>query len=100
MQQADFVAFMRQEVETKDDYNRWWPETLLYSHHGSFEIFARSVSKSYFDKAKVLLAIETPKDLEPLLASYKDGTRKLPRWEFEGFSPISLLGYEHLATRP
>lgn len=100
LQQADFVAFMRQEVETKDYYNRWWPETLLYSAHGPFEIFARSVSKSYFDKAKVLLAIEKPKDLESLLTSYKDRSRKLPRWEFEGFSPAALLGYEHLATRP
>jgi hypothetical protein len=100
LQQADFIAFMRQEVETKDDYNRWWPETLLYRGHGPFEIFARSVSKSYFEKAKSLLAIETPKDLEPLLASYKDGSQKLPRWEFESFSPAALLGYEHLATRP
>lgn len=100
LQQADFIAFMRQEVETKDDYNRWWPETLLYRGHGPFEIFARSVSKSYFEKAKRLLAIEKPNDLEPLLVSYKDGSRKLPRWEFESFSPAALLGYEHLATRP
>lgn len=100
LQQADFIAFMRQEIETKDDYNRWWPETLLYRGHGAFEIFARSVSKSYFEKAKRLLAIEKPNDLEPLLASYKDGSRQLPRWQFESFSPAALLGYEHLATRP
>ena len=100
--QADFVAFMREEVEARDDYKRWWPETLIYLGHfnSPFEIFARSVSKSYFNKSKLLLSIEAPKDLEPLLKSYQDGSRKLPSWEFNQFSPASLLGYEHLATRP
>ena len=101
LQQADFVAFMRAEIEAKDRYNSWWPETLLYlgDFNRPFEIFARSVSKTYFNKAKVLLAIETPKDLEPLLKSYNEGTRKLPSWHFERFNPKSLLGYENLATR-
>lgn len=100
--QADFVAFMRAEVEAKDDYKHWWPETLVYIGHfnSPFEIFARSVSKTYFDRAKILLAIEAPKDLEPLLTSYQDSSRRLPRWEFESFNPAALLGYEHLATRP
>jgi len=93
---------MRAEVDAVDDYNRWWPETLLYIGHfnSPFEIFARSVSKTYFNKVKVLLGIEIPKDLELLLKSYKDGTRKLPMWQFEGFNPTALLGYENLATLP
>lgn len=100
--QADFVAFMRAEIEAEDEFKHWWPETLLYLGHfnSPFEIFARSASKTYFDKAKVLLAIDTPKDLEPLLKSYNDGTRSLPSWQFERFNPASLLGYEYLATRP
>ncbi|MGL4871282.1 MAG: SEFIR domain-containing protein [Aeromonas veronii] len=100
--QADFIAFMRAEVEMKDIYDRWWPETLLWIGHfnSAFEIFARSASKAYFDKSKILLSIESPKDLDPLLNSYKDGSRQLPRWEHTGFSPITLLGYQQLATRP
>lgn len=100
--QADFVAFMRAEVEAQGTHNRWWPETLVYLGHfnSPFEIFARSVSKSYFNKSKLLLSIEIPKDLEPLLKSYQDGSRKLPRWQFNGFNPALLFGYEHLATRP
>lgn len=100
--QADFVAFMRAEIEAQDKRKRWWPETLLYldGFNNPFEIFARSVSKAYFNKSKVLLAIETPKDLEPLLKSYEDGSRNLPTWEFERFSPASLLGYARLATLP
>ncbi|MES5323620.1 SEFIR domain-containing protein [Alcaligenes phenolicus] len=100
--QADFVAFMRAEVETQDTYNQWWPETLvLLGHFNSpFEIFARSVSKSYFNNSKVLLSIEVPKDLEPLFKSYQDGSRELPRWQFDRFNPAALLGYKDLATRP
>lgn len=100
--QADFVAFMRAEIEQQNDYKHWWPETLLYIGHSNspLEIFARSVSKFYFNRSKVLLSIDAPKELEPLLKSYQDGSRRLPSWEANGFSPASLLGHKHLATRP
>ncbi|MFQ2659208.1 SEFIR domain-containing protein [Aeromonas caviae] len=100
--QADFVAFMRAEVETTDVYFHWWPETLLHIGHfnNSFEIFSRSVSKEFFDKTKLLLNIETPKDLEPLFNAYKQNLRQLPRWGHKGFSPSTLLGFQQLATRP
>lgn len=99
--QADFVLFMRAEVDSDSDFTRWWPETLLWlgHYHSPFEIFARAVSMQYFDKIKCLLGINAPADLDTLLASYKDGSRRLPRWEFEGFSPFALLGYEQLAKR-
>lgn len=99
--EADFIAFMRAEIDEKDDNRGWWPETLLHVRHsnGAFEIFARSVSKVYFEKTKVLLGISTPKDLEPLLNGFRDGSRRLPRWEFNGFDPAALLGYERLATQ-
>jgi hypothetical protein len=102
LQQADFVAFMRAELEQKDRYKPWWPETLVDLEHvrSPFEIFGRAVSKAYFDRAKVLLAIDTPDDLEPLFKSYQNGSRTLPRWQFAGFNPAALLGYDRLATRP
>jgi len=100
--QADFVAFMRADVEAIDDWSRWWPETLLCLRHfnNPFEIFARSISKKYFDRAKVLLAVNSPKNLEPLLNRYQDGSQRLPRWDIESFDPVTLLGFKNLATRP
>lgn len=102
LMQADFVAFMRAEIVEENERKRWWPETLVWLGHfnSPFEIFARSASKAYFSRAKVLLTIENPKDLAPLLSSYQDRSRRLPRWESEGFDPVALLGYEKLATRP
>jgi hypothetical protein len=100
--QADFVIFMRSEIEEQDNFNRWWPETLIYlgNYHSTFEIFARSISKKYFDRVKVLLSINEPLELEDLLQSYKEGSRTLPRWDYQSFSPSTLLGHENLATRP
>ena len=102
LMQADFVAFMREQISKTDKYHSWWPETLLYlSHsHSAFEVFARSISKSYFDKAKIVLGIDTPKDIEPLLAGYQDRSLRLPSWGFQSFSPAVLIGHEHLATKP
>jgi hypothetical protein len=104
LMQADFIAFMRAEIERFEgrDKSHWWPDTLIHLGYfnSPFEIFARSTSKPYFEKAKLLLSIDTPKDLEPLLMSYQNDSQKLPRWEFQGFSPAALLGYERLSSRP
>lgn len=101
LMQADFVAFLRAEIECKDERNPWWPETLLYLGYSNsaFEIFARSASKTYFRRVKNLIAIESPTDLEPLFKKYRDGSRKPSSWDGDGFNPIALVGYEHLATR-
>lgn len=102
LMQADFIAFMRAEIEANANNGNWWPETLLYIGHfnNSFEIFARSISKSYFDRVKILLAVNVKNDLEPLLNNYQNQSRQLPRWQFESFNPAALLGYSKLATKP
>lgn len=100
--QADFVAFQYAEINFSDFYENWFPETLVYldRFHSAFEIFARSASRRYFDQAKVVLGITEPQDLEEILASYKNGSRQLPRWQFASFSPATLLGYQSLASLP
>ena len=102
LMQADFILFMRAEVDKGDAFDLWWPETLLYlgRHHGAFEIFARSISKKYFDKVKCLINVEAPNDLNELLELYQKDPRELPRWDFESFSPSSLLAKDQLATKP
>lgn len=102
LMQADFVAFMREEIVETNPHRGWWPETLVWLGHfnSPFEIFARSASKAYFNRAKILLSIENPKDLLSLLNSYQDRSKKLPQWEHGSFNPSTLLGYEKMATRP
>ena len=102
LMQADFILFMRAEVEKIDWTNRWWPETLLYldHFHGSFEMFARAISKAYFNRVKCLLVIDKPDDLLELLNSYQTDHHALPRWQHESFNPRTLLGFENLAKKP
>jgi hypothetical protein len=101
LMQADFVLFMRAERDNKDSFSGWWPDTLLYvgRHHRAFEIFARPVSKSYFDRVKCLLEIEQVGDLNEQLEGYKANPGMLPRWRFDSFSPSSLLGFEQLCKK-
>lgn len=100
LMQADFILYLRAELQTGDRLTRWWPETLLYlgHFHSAFEIFARAVSLKYFDRAKNALGIQSKEDLAELLESFRSGERKLPRWEFESFDPYLLLGFDDLAT--
>jgi hypothetical protein len=102
LMQADFVLFMRNEIDPERHYWSWWPETLLYAGrmHGPFEIFARAKSKAYFEKVKCLLSIEKPENLKELLESYSTNTRKPPTWDGDSVNPAVLLGYEDLATIP
>jgi hypothetical protein len=100
LMQADFILFMRDHIDHPDAHWHWWPETLLFADRFSrpFEVFARSRSTRYFDKAKVILGVDS-KDAVVAAVNSFDGTN-LPRWQFESFSPAHLLGLEQLATRP
>lgn len=101
LMQADFVAFLRAEVENNDGWFSWWPETLLYLGHfnSAFELFARSASKAYFDRAKRVIGIQSRADLVPLFDKYKDGSRKPPSFNYRKLNPAALVGFENLATR-
>lgn len=101
LMQADFVLFMRADREDEDSYSRWWPETLLYvcRFHSAFEIFARSISKSYFDRVKCLLGVKDVADLKEQLELYKADRRRIPSWQFDSFSPSALLGFENLGKK-
>lgn len=102
LMQADFVLFLRADYNESEYSRGWYPDTLLYIGHFSyaFEIFARSVSKAYFNKVKCLLTISKPDDLNKLMEDYRTDSRRLPRWDFQPISPFSLLGYEQLAKKP
>ena len=108
--QADFVLYLRGCFEmllNKTDQpwlSRiwWWPETLLYSerHGGRLEIFARGESREYFNRIKCLFDIKGKEDFLPLFTAYKEQQLHIPKFEWHSISPIELLGYEQLATRP
>lgn len=101
LMQADFVLFMRAEIMQSNFFTGWFPDTLLYvdRFHSALEVFARSSSKSYFDKVKCILGIDNPSDLSELMETYKTDRQRLPRWQFESFSPSTLIGYAQLATK-
>jgi hypothetical protein len=101
LMQADFICFMRMELVPEDQYNRWWPETLLYAsrQYGAFEVFARAVSRTYLVKVLPLLGITTIEPLRAKLESYASGEQKLPRWNFDSLNPAVLLGFDQLGTR-
>ena len=102
LMQADFVLFLRDHLDHPDETWHWWPETLLYvdRHSAAFEIFARSKSAAYFERVKTLLGMKSKDGLSPLLKAFAEDSRRIPRWEFESFSPLALLGWNELATKP
>jgi hypothetical protein len=100
--QADFICFLRADLIHKNYYENWYPESLLYTirHYGPFEVFARSISKSYFNRAFPLLGISSIVELKKKLEEYATDRRQLPNWEHQTFNPAGLTGFEKLATLP
>ena len=99
--QADFSCFLRADLTNSDSYDKWWPETLLYAtrHYGPFELFARSVSKTYLSRTLSLLGVTSLGQLKAKLDEYASDRQMLPRWQFESFSPAALLGFDQLGTK-
>jgi len=100
--QADFLCFLRYEIESGDNYHGWWPSTLVYSHNRNrpFEIFARAASRKYFLRIRNLLEVSEPRDLTPLFDEFLSGKRDVPRWSYFRLDVASLANYRNLATRP
>ncbi len=101
LMQADFICFMRAELTGADDYDRWWPETLLFAgrHYGAFEVFSRAASKTYLAKVLPLLGVPEIKAIKDKLESYAADRRALPRWESNSINPGALLGIDQLGTK-
>lgn len=100
LMQADFVLYLRAAIEPRAYYG-WWPETLVYATHSysAFEIFARSVSKAYFDRMKVMLGVESPIQLTTVIAALAADRKSLPGSRTGRISPSTLAGAKELATR-
>jgi hypothetical protein len=103
LMQADFIAYLRAELHAGDGSGGWVPDAQVYAGNlrGPFEIFARARSKSYFDKIKVLLGVNSKDDIEALLRLYQEGRRTLPRfgWPHE-FNPAERVNWPQLAVEP
>lgn len=99
--QADFVAFLR-DRRTPDEWPRWWPETLLYSlrSYAPFEKFARSSSRQYFGRFKVLIGLQTPDEFREFCATLVGDRGHLPKWDFDRIDVLTLSGAKEIGTRP
>jgi hypothetical protein len=99
--QADFVCYLRAELTHTDYHDNWWPETLLYvrRHHGAFEIFARSTSKTYLARTLRLLDVPDLASVKAKLEEFSADRRSLPRWDSETLNPAGLLGFDRLGTK-
>ena len=105
LMQADFVLYLRRMIDIirenespRTFHEAWYPEPLFHVSHTSkpFEIFARSISKKYYNQVKVLLGINEVSDHHNLWDAYNT----LPQ-ELRILLPHeNLLNYEKLATLP
>jgi len=74
--QADFVVYLRNFIGTvvvnQTSYS-WDPLTLsgLAFNSGSFEVFSRSRSRSYFEKFKILLDVDSADSFKSYVSEYE-----------------------------
>jgi hypothetical protein len=99
--QADFVCFMRAALDANSQYDGWWPETLLYSRHnyGAFEVFARAISSAHLKRVLPLLGVSSLEPIKAKLDEFAIDKRSLPSWDFQSFSPSTLMAFDRLGAK-
>lgn len=100
--QVDFLLFIRSSLSYEDRFNRWYPDTLVFSDRviNGFELFQRSRSAAFFETIRPLLGGVAKGDLEKLVESYNVYRQDLPRDGFSSISPANLMGLGNLCTIP
>ncbi|MBY5836347.1 TIR domain-containing protein [Rhizobium leguminosarum] len=97
---ADFIFYFR---ATKfNDYNSWWPETLLYvdRHGGPFEMFARAKSARYFERIKHLVGVKNVQELSAYISGLLADANSIPRWQFDRLNIKRLMASDNIASTP
>jgi hypothetical protein len=94
LMEADFVCYIKSLLLGE----MWWPDTLIYLDypHRAFELFAKSISPSYFNETKKIFGFESLGSMAELLQKLKDDKDLVPKWYRGGFDPAVLLGFDNL----
>ncbi len=104
LNQADFILYIRDCLDCirENKSQDWWPDTLVLMERWDcvFEVFARSQSKQYFEKIKVLFDIGDKGDLEKLIEHFREQKLRIPSWDFTTFNPEELMNFQQLAIKP
>jgi TIR domain len=106
LMQADFILYFFEAISSHKENRRqsWWPDTLLYyqEYAGPFELFARAISKQYFERIKPLLAVASKDELGESFKLFgrQNAPLYLANWGFHSVSLVNATNFEKLATRP
>lgn len=105
LMQADFVLFIRDSLdrlENSEGWQTWWPITLVYTERQyiAFELFARSQSKAYFNRVYPVFDISSKAQIDALMQAFSERKLQVPSWQFTSVSPIRLMAYDKLESRP
>lgn len=102
--QADFLLYLAEAMQGIKEERRqaWWPDTLIFKsyHRCAFEIFLRSESTEYFNRLAPTLGIKNKDELAPLIKGLEVESIYIPRWDIERISPLELMNYDDLCSRP
>jgi hypothetical protein len=100
LMQADLVLFIR---ATALRFNRWWPETLIWSsnRYRPFEIFARAESMKYFERISRLFGAMSRDQFVEMLTSMTrgPGSQYLPSWHFDSPNWEEITGLAKLGAK-
>lgn len=104
LMQVDFLLMLRADIKgLNEGINRqnWYPLTLVYCpEYHCFEIFAKSISKRYFEGVATLLGITGKDELSTICMEYRNRQGLLPQWGFHRLNPPELIGLDSIATIP
>ncbi|MFO7744556.1 MAG: TIR domain-containing protein [Psychroflexus sp.] len=102
LMEADLILYLRSCNDSNKDDNRyfWYPLTLVYAVRGggtSFENFARSRSKSFFNKFKTVLGLNSLEEFNSFMELFK-GNNNTPRFDGWPLNISALTNAQEIGT--
>ena len=100
--EVELILYLRSCNDSNKDDNRyfWYPLTLVYAVRGggiTFENFARSKSKSFFNKFKTVLGINSLEEFNSLMELFKEGNNT-PRFDGWSLNISALTNAQEIGT--
>lgn len=101
LMQTDFILFIRSDILLESKWFRWQPRTGIYiaSREPKFELFLRSESKTFFEKFKICLGVESAEELKKVAKEYHNKSRKYPEYYADSLYPPYYMNLDNLCVK-
>lgn len=88
---ADTLCYVISYLNTKGNYDTWFPNSHLYNQRNKFIFFEKITSKKHFEKIKIIFDVDNEYELKEKIMKVKEKANERIRYGRSGFDHIPFV---------